>query len=284
MATAAAIADFYASQFPLMAPSMVLLLLPYVALERWRPVSEPPRWRDYAHNLGIGLSTLAVAAPFGIAAAHASAAIRAVAPWPTVDFTFSDIGLGIGWLDPLLAVVAMILMPLLIHDLWFYWSHRLEHHWRWLWRFHQLHHSDPAMNASTFGRDHFMQTIWRGFFSMFTLGLFVDLELRQAEQAAVLSSLVLVLLAQFYHAAVRIELRWLDRVVVTPQVHRIHHSIEAQHRDKNFADVFPWLDILFGTYCQPRPGEFPRTGVNGFPPPSSWWRAQLAPLSNRLQS
>ena len=70
------------------------------------------------------------------------------------------------------------------------------------------------------------------FFSLFTLGLIFDLELKQAEEAAMVSNLFLVLLSQFYHSAARIRLPWLDRVLVTPQVHRIHHSLDRKHHEK----------------------------------------------------
>lgn len=138
-------------------------------------------------------------------------------------------------------------------------------------------------NASTYGRDHFLQTAWRTFFSMFTLGLIFDLEMKDAEQAALVFSVFLVMLSQFYHSATRIRVPWLDRVLVTPQVHRIHHSVEAVHRDKNFADGLPLFDIVFGTYWRPHADEFPETGVSGCEAPANWWRAQWQPLEGLIQ-
>jgi len=270
--------DFYTAQLPMIAISFPVLLAPFVWLERRRPVATPPSWRDYGKNFGIFISTQAIAAPTAISAAHASAAIRAVAPWPTLDFTFADIGVGLPILDAVLRVLAMIFLPLLLHDVWFYWSHRLEHKLPWLWRFHRLHHSDPNMNASTYARDHFLQTVWRSLFAAFTLGLFVDIELRQAEQAALLSSLFLGLWSQFYHSAARIRLPWLHYILVTPQVHRIHHSLSPRHHDKNFADVFPVFDLLFGTFYRPQAEEFPATGLADQVAPANWWEAQCEPL------
>jgi len=78
-------------------------------------------------------------------------------------------------------------------------------------------------------------------------------------------------------------LPWLDRVLVTPQVHRIHHSVERQHQDKNFADALPIFDIVFGTYVKPTRDEFPTTGLSdGTPPPAKWWQAQLTPVAALL--
>jgi sterol desaturase/sphingolipid hydroxylase (fatty acid hydroxylase superfamily) len=273
--------SFYTQQFPIIVISFPFMLLPYILLERWRPVATPPTWREYLTNFAISTSTIAVTAPIGLAAAHAAYAIRQNAPWPTLAFTFSDIGIGMPAVDPALRILAMIFIPLLMHDLWFYWSHRLEHKVRFLWRFHQLHHSDINMNASTYARDHFLQSTWRAFFSMFTIGLIFDLELKDAEQAALLSNLFLILLSQFYHSATRIQLPWLDRILVTPQVHRLHHSVLPKHQDKNFADALPIFDILFGTYVRPARDEFPETGLSdGTKPPAKWWQAQIAPVAS----
>jgi len=274
-----AIVAFYTQQFPVIVISFPFMLLPYVLLERWRPVGKPPTWREYLLNFAISTSTIAVTAPLGVVAASIAESIRAVAPWPTIAFTFSDIGIGSASIDPILRILAMIFVPLFMHDFWFYWSHRIEHKVKFLWAFHQLHHSDTNMNASTYARDHFLQNAWRTFFSMFTLGLVFDLELKDAAQAALLSNLFLVLLSQLYHSAIRVQLPWLDRILVTPQVHRIHHSVLPQHQDKNFADALPIFDILFGTYVKPTRDEFPNTGLSdGAPPPAKWWQAQIAPV------
>jgi sterol desaturase/sphingolipid hydroxylase (fatty acid hydroxylase superfamily) len=77
---------------------------------------------------------------------------------------------------------------------------------------------------------------------------------------------------------IRVQLPWLDRILVTPQVHRIHHSIEPQHYNQNFADALPIFDILFGTY-HPPDKDFPVTGLGvEFPAPDSLWSAQIGPL------
>ena len=51
-----------------------------------------------------------------------------------------------------------------------------------------------------------------------------------------------------------------DPFFVGPQYHRMHHSLQTQHLDKNFALFFPLRDIFFGTYYRPKKGEFPSTG------------------------
>ena len=115
-----------------------------------------------------------------------------------------------------------------------------------LWAFHRIHHSDERMNTATWARDHFLQNSWRSFFSVFTLGLIVDLELTEAGKAALYSNLFLMALSMFYHSTIRVQLPWLDRIVVTPQIHRINHGVDSQYHNRNFADALPIFDILFG--------------------------------------
>ena len=173
----------------------------------------------------------------------------------------------------------MIFVPLVLHEIWLYSSHRLEHRLPVLWVLHKLHHSDELMNSSTWARDHFMQSGWRAFFPVFTLGLVFDLNLADAGKAALYSNLFLTALSMFYHSAIRVQLPWLDHILVTPQVHRIHHSTYPAHYNKNFADALPIFDILFGTYHRPAKDEFPATGLGpAFPAPRSIWSAQFGPL------
>jgi sterol desaturase/sphingolipid hydroxylase (fatty acid hydroxylase superfamily) len=76
-----------------------------------------------------------------------------------------------------------------------------------------------------------------------------------------------------------VQLPWLDRVLVTPQVHRIHHSIDPVHHNRNFADALPIFDIVFGTYHRPAKEEFPPTGLGDeYRAPRSIWSAQMGPV------
>jgi sterol desaturase/sphingolipid hydroxylase (fatty acid hydroxylase superfamily) len=256
----------------------VLAIIPFAVLEQIWPAGRRPHAREYITNILVGVSGLILSYPFGVLAGLWSAQVREHLPWHTISFSFADIG-RVPTVGPALDILAMITVPLGLHDTWLYFAHRLEHRVPLLWEFHKIHHSDENMNASTYERDHFLQTAFRAFFSVFTLGLIFDLDLKEAGQAAYYSSVFLSLWSMFYHSAIRIELPWLDRVLMTPQLHRIHHSVDPIHHNRNFADVFPVFDIVFGTFLKPNPGEWATTGLGAeFPPPRSWWRAQLAPL------
>src|SRR5215831_7801199 len=209
--------------FPGLLYWLVFPLIPFMLAEQFWPVGKPPRWREYSLNILISLSTAFLSLPLGTAAGLWSSKLRHLLPWKPISFTFHDLA-AVPAIGRELEVLAMIFVPLLIHDCWFYWSHRIEHKVPFLWEFHKLHHSDEKMNTTTWARDHFLQESWRSFFSVFTLGLFVDLRLSEAGKAALYSTMFLVALSLFYHSAIRIQLPWLDRILVTPQVHRIHHS------------------------------------------------------------
>jgi sterol desaturase/sphingolipid hydroxylase (fatty acid hydroxylase superfamily) len=140
------------------------------------------------------------------------------------------------------------------------------------------------MNVSTWSRDHFLQNTWRTMFSTFTVGLLLDLSVREAGQAGLYVGLFFSLWSMFYHSAIRIHLPWLDRVLVTPQVHRIHHSEKPEHYNKNFADFLPLFDIVFGTYHSPRRDEFPATGLGAdYPAPRNVFTSQLRPVAKAAQ-
>jgi sterol desaturase/sphingolipid hydroxylase (fatty acid hydroxylase superfamily) len=256
----------------------VLPLVPFIIAEQLRPVGEAPQWRDYGLNVLVSLSTACLSLPLGIAAGIWSSQLRHTLPWKPISFSFHTIG-ALPIVGPGLEVLALIFCPLFLHDCWFYWSHRIEHKVPILWEFHKIHHSDEKMNVSTWARDHFLQEGWRAFFSVFTLGMIIDLHPAEAGKAALYSTMFLIGLSMFYHSAIRVQLPWLDRILVTPQVHRIHHSVSVEHHNRNFADALPIFDIVFGTYHPPVPEEFPATGLGPESlAPRSFLSAQLNPV------
>lgn len=271
-----------AVHLPSLLPPLVLVAV-FVAEQFW-PVARRPGWCDYGFNILIALSTGLLAMPIGAAAATWSGALRTRLPWQPSSFSFSDIA-ALPLAGPVLEAIALIFVPLLLHDAWFYWAHRMEHRVAFLWEFHKLHHSDELLNASTFARDHFLQAAWIAFFPPFTLGLVFDLGTVETGRAATYSMLFLSQQSMLYHSALRLRLPRLDRILVTPQVHRIHHSRDPRHCDCNFADVFPLFDIVFGTYRRPARDEFPATGLGpDYPAPRSLWRAQAGPAAAALRT
>lgn len=264
--------------------AMPLMLVPFIIAEQIWPLAQRPGWRDYALNIVISMSTMLITLPLAVMIGFAAQALRGWLPWEPVNFTYSDLAT-VPVIGDILVIAAMVLLPLLVHDLWFYWAHRIEHRVGFLWEFHKLHHSDERMNCSTWARDHFLQAAWIATFPVLTLGLIFDLDAIQAGMAGVLSGLAISLLSMTYHSAIRLNLRWLDRILVTPRLHRVHHSVDPAHHARNFADVFPFLDMLFGTYYRPRDDEVLVIGLgNDMPPPRNIWAAQIDPARRGLRA
>jgi sterol desaturase/sphingolipid hydroxylase (fatty acid hydroxylase superfamily) len=261
----------------------VLIILPIllIFLEQKFPAGERPTWKDYLNTVAIMAIGLAVLFVMDIDAVAATASrwVGKSLHFPLVSPNLNFITVGVSWIDSALQIALTVILILLAHDAWFYFSHRLEHRFPALWAFHKVHHSEERMNIMTSGRDHFLQSIWRSFFSFLTIGLLIDLDFKQALVSASVALAVLGHWSMFYHSSIRIELPWLDKLLVTPQVHRIHHSKLKEHQDKNFADMFPIFDIIGGTYCAPKRGEFPDTGLTSGERHPNIWSALWAPFA-----
>ena len=156
-----------------------------------------------------------------------------------------------------LGFAAMLLSALAL-DFAFYWFHRLQHSGL-LWPQHVLHHSDTALNVTTTQRAHFLEH--------FLIPVFMTLPLvllfRLPASDVIFIAAIPAAWAYLVHMNIRVSFGPLWWLLTSPQYHRIHHSIEPKHFDRNFALWFPLWDILFGTAYRPRRNEYPETGVSG---------------------
>ena len=160
-----------------------------------------------------------------------------------------------------------LLLTLLLLDLGIYLQHRLFHHVPALWRLHRMHHSDLDVDVSTGARFHPIEIL-------LSLGikLLLIVPLGASPLAVLLFEVALNATSMFNHSNVRIPptiervLRWL---LVTPDMHRVHHSILRRETDSNFGFNLPWWDRLFQTYRpQPEAGHATMTlGIEQFRDP-----------------
>ncbi len=142
------------------------------------------------------------------------------------------------WMRDAVAVVLL--------DYTLYWWHVVEHRVQWLYRFHQVHHADLALDTSTALRFHFGEFLtsvpWRAG-QVRVIG--VSLRALQTWQRLTMLSVL------FHHSNVRLPLgleRVLARLVMTPRLHGIHHSIVAAEQDSNWSSGLTLWDRLHGTY------------------------------------
>jgi sterol desaturase/sphingolipid hydroxylase (fatty acid hydroxylase superfamily) len=144
-----------------------------------------------------------------------------------------------GWLA---SVVGIVVLDFSIG----YLSHRTMHMWPPMWRFHQVHHNDPFVDVTTTYRTHPVESVWRFLFGIVPIWL-----LGIPAQAVVVQRLLQVTGGILGHANIRLRPR-LDRalslVVVTPSVHKMHHSRAVAETNSNYANLTTLYDRLLGTY------------------------------------
>lgn len=163
----------------------------------------------------------------------------------------------------LLGFIASIIFGVALVDFLRYWRHRAEH--RWFWPIHVVHHSPTELHAAN-SIGHPFQLIPEVLFVAIPLAL-IDFE-RPA--APLFVGLLNGFLITYIHSPV--DFHWgptLRKVFVDNRFHRIHHSIEPHHFDKNFSNIFTLWDRMFGTAYMPKPDEWPDVGVAGVRPPSN---------------
>lgn len=153
---------------------------------------------------------------------------------------------------------------LLLLDLLIYLQHRIFHRIPLLWRLHRVHHTDLDLDVSSGTRFHPLEIILSLLIKMGAI-----LALGTSPEAVMLFEILLNATAMFSHADLRLPLKldhWLRLLVVTPDMHRVHHSIHPAETDTNFGFNLPWWDRLLGTYCaQPSEGhDKMQIGLRGF--------------------
>ena len=200
-----------------------------------------PRGARWLNNLGLtALNTILLRLLFPVAATGAAAA-TAHHGWGL----FNVVELP-GWLTIVAAVVLL--------DLAVYLQHVTFHAVPLLWRLHEVHHADEDFDVTTGARFHPIEMVLSMGIKMAAVVL-----LGAPAVAVVAFEVLLSATATFNHANVRVPRgvdRWLRLAVVTPDMHRVHHSVERKEHDSNFGFALPWWDRAFGTYrAQPQMGH-----------------------------
>ena len=160
-------------------------------------------------------------------------------------------------------------ITVLLLDFVKYGVHWLYHAVPWLWRVHQVHHSDPDYDVSTALRAHPIEVL-------FTQACYIAvIALTAAPPLGVLIAELMSCIQSFTGHVNASVPHWADRVVrtvfITPNMHRIHHSEEMAEQRGNLGEIFPWWDRLLGTYVDaPKAGdERLVVGLKGFQDPGS---------------
>lgn len=161
------------------------------------------------------------------------------------------------------ATGVVYLVAFLVLDFSSYWTHRWAHHINIFWNRHIVHHSSEEFNLACALR----QSI-SVFFNIFTF-LLIPAALLGVPSQVIAVIAPLHLFAQFwYHTRHIGKMGFLEKIIVTPSHHRVHHAINPEYLDKNLAAIFIWWDKMFGTFQEEIPGKPPVYGITR--PVSTW--------------
>jgi sterol desaturase/sphingolipid hydroxylase (fatty acid hydroxylase superfamily) len=155
-------------------------------------------------------------------------------------------------------------LGVLLLDLVNYATHRLFHAVPFLWRIHQVHHSDPDFDVSTSLRFHPFELIVTQGAYLAAIVIFAPPVI-----AVLIAGVGASVASLFEHANTSLPARTeqlLRAVLITPDVHRLHHSDRESTQNRNFGEIFPWWDRMFRTYMESTAviGEV-TPGLMGFP-------------------
>ena len=241
----------------------LLLAIVFMPLERLWPAHPGTRWfrpgfrTDLLHFFFTGLLTTI---GLVLAAIPIVVAINALTPTAIREAVTAQ------------PEVVQFLEALLIVELVGYWSHRMMHTVPALWRLHRVHHSSERMDWLAAAHLHPFDG------SLGRLLAVIPLAYLGYSRATFGGALVLLQLhAIFQHANLRVRFGPLRNVLSSPQYHHWHHTNDPLARDRNFAGLFPWIDVLFGTFHLPD-RAWPETYGVDDPIPAGYLRQLASPF------
>jgi sterol desaturase/sphingolipid hydroxylase (fatty acid hydroxylase superfamily) len=221
---------------------LVLAGIELLSPKRSLSVAKARRWRTNLGIAGVDTLVLRVMATLAVPVAAVAAA-----------FFAKEHGIGVlnnvqwpGWVE--------VIISLLVLDLAIWFQHLVSHKVPLFWRLHQVHHTDRDIDVTTAVRFHpveiALSMLWK---------IVVVIPLGASPLSVFLFEVILNACAMFNHANIALP-QWLDRIlrifIVTPDMHRVHHSVYRSEHDRNFGFNLSLWDRLFRTYvAEPRDGQ-----------------------------
>lgn len=191
------------------------------------------KWKHAFVNIIFTLTTIVVNFAFAVLIVKTS-------DW-TVQHQF-----GLLQLTPMPLWLTLVAGLLLLDLIGAYLIHFIEHKIKWMWKFHMVHHADTHVDTTTANRHHPGESVFRAVFTIlavFTCGAPIWLVMLYQSLSAVLS--------QFNHANIRLPRlldKWISWIIVSPDMHKVHHHYIRPQTDSNYGNIFSLWDRLFGTY------------------------------------
>ncbi len=240
-------------------------------LERYIPYR--PEWNssdgqfanDVGHTvfgsaLGAGIGNALNTVWAGAVAAFVASRTDGRALWPTG-----------------LPLPLQVLLVFAIADLGRWVQHRLHHAVPFLWRSHELHHSGVHLTAIKASRSHVIERVLQQLFMYGPL-----LALGATPEALWWFIVPNSMMGPFSHCNADLNLGPLEWIIMGPRNHRLHHSADPRHRNKNFSSALVLWDRVFGTWADPRREGGPeRVGIDGDPTPPRFFAQLVEPFRSR---
>jgi sterol desaturase/sphingolipid hydroxylase (fatty acid hydroxylase superfamily) len=223
-----------------------MALWEWLAPRRALLVGRTPRWPGNLGILAIDILAVRLLVPLGAVGVALFVNARGWGLFPLASLPW--------WASIVLGVIAL--------DLVIYTQHVVFHHVPVLWRLHRMHHADLDIDVTTGLRFHPLEILLS-----LAIKMAAVVALGVPAPAVLIFEVLLNATAMFNHSNValppRIEpiVRW---IVVTPQMHQVHHSIAREETESNFGFNLPWWDRLFGT-CRAKPAAGEQAMTIGLP-------------------
>ena len=225
-----------------------------LVVEQWRPAAPPPvhlagygaAWfRRWGRNLGL----------FALNGALASLFVLPVTIWAALHAPWSRAALSAAsdW--------AWLPLDLLLLEFWIYWWHRANHEWPLLWRFHEVHHRDRHLDATTALRFHFGEIALSAAARALVIVAFAI-----PLTSVIVFEILVIVATVFHHANWRIPPaieRALAHVIITPSRHWVHHHRVRADTDSTYGTIFSFWDRWFGTATPTQRRALMPLGVEG---------------------
>ncbi len=208
--------------------ALAAFLIFFFVMERMRPFAPKVHKKDRVwRNAGLWLSVMPVSPLF----------VVPISLWATQHALWDRPDWWSGWQG--------VLIDIILLDLWIYWMHRTFHIVPFFWRFHEIHHRDETLDATSAVRFHFGEVMISASVRM----AFIIL-LALPFYSIIIFETIAALSAIFQHSNLKMPKKleqFLSYVIVTPSIHWIHHHQPREDTNSNYCNIFSWWDLLFGT-------------------------------------
>ncbi|PIB29021.1 sterol desaturase [Maribacter sp. 4U21] len=208
------------------------------------------KWKHALPNLFFTLTTIIVNFPLAFLLLKTS------------DWTIQNNFGIINWLPEMPLWLYVLLGIMLLDLIGAYTAHLVEHKVKPLWMVHLVHHSDHNVDTTTANRHHPLESLIRYLFTL--IGVLI---VGAPVGIIMLYQSVSVILSQFNHANISLP-RGMDKalswIIVSPDMHKVHHHFVLPYTDSNYGNIFSIWDRMFGTYMELEPEKI-TYGVDTFP-------------------